>query len=126
MDRERLKQLLGLDSSSSGEEIPEEPGSSSSVDNILDFILADVEEVIKNYCNVEEMPEGLEQTAYRMAVDLYRNENIGQEESASGPVSSLTEGDTSVSFRQYADEHFKDTVLKSYKPVLNRYRRILF
>lgn len=126
MDRERLKQLLGLDSSSSGEEIPEEPGSSSSVDNILDFILADVEEVIKNYCNVEEMPEGLEQTAYRMAVDLYRNENIGQEESASGPVSSLTEGDTSVSFRQYADEHFKDTVLKSYKPVLNRYRRIVF
>lgn len=126
MDREKLKQLLGLDSSSSGEEKPEEPGDSSSVDKILDFILADVEEIIKNYCNVEEMPEGLEQTAYRMAMDLYRNENIGQEESASGPVSSLTEGDTSVSFRQYVDEHFKDTVLKSYKPVLNRYRRILF
>ena len=126
MDRERLKQLLGLDSSSSGEEIPEEPGSSSSVDNILDFILADVEEVIKNYCNVEEVPEGLEQTAYRMAVDLYRNENIGQEESASGPVASMTEGDTSVSFRQYVDEHFKDTVLKNYRSVLNRYRRIVF
>lgn len=126
MDREKLKQLLGLDSSSSGEEKPEEPGSSPSVDNILDFILENVEEIIKNYCNVEEIPEGLEQTAYRMAVDLYRNENIGQEESASGPVSSMTEGDTSVSFRQYVDEHFKDTVLKNYRPVLNRYRRIVF
>ena len=65
-------------------------------------------------------------TGYRMAMDLYRNENIGQEESASGPVSSMTEGDTSVSFRQYVDEHFKDTVLKNYRPVLNRYRRIVF
>ena len=63
-------------------------------------------------------------TGYRMAVDLYRNENIGSEAAAVGAVSSITEGDTSTSFRQYVDDNFKDTVLKNYKPSLNRYRKV--
>ena len=63
MDRERLKILLGLNENR--EEQPdngteEQPADSSSVDNILDFILENVEEIIKNYCNVEEIPEGLD------------------------------------------------------------------
>ncbi len=112
MTLERLKQLLGI----AGDE----------QDIVLEFIISDVEETIKNYCNLKEVPKGLLQTSYRMAMDLYRNENIGNEESSIGSVASISEGDTSTSFRQYADDHFKDTVLKNYTPSLNRYRKVRF
>lgn len=111
MDREKLKRLLGIEDDNS--------------DFMVDFLIEDVEEIIKNYCNVEEVPEGLLNTAYRMAMDLYRNENIGRE-SAAVSVSSITEGDTSTSFVQYADDNFKDTILKNYSRTLNRYRKVVF
>ena len=114
MDVEKLKQLLGI------------PAEETSQEPALQFILEDVRETILNYCNLKELPEGLTNTAYRMAVDLYRNEAIGQEESAAGPVSSLSVGDTTTSFHQCVDGSFQDTVLKNYRPSLNRYRKVVF
>lgn len=110
MELAKLKVLLGIED--------------DSKDVILEFVIADVEEIIKNYCHVEEMPDGLVNTGYRMAMDLYRNENIGSETAAVGTVSSISEGDTSTSFQQYVDNNFKDTVLKNYKSSLNRYRKV--
>lgn len=110
MDLAKLKALLGIED--------------DSKDVILEFVIADVEETIKNYCHVEEMPKGLVNTGYRMAMDLYRNGNIGSETAAVGAVSSISEGDTSTSFQQYVDANFKDTVLKNYKSSLNRYRKV--
>lgn len=110
MELAKLKALLGIED--------------ESKDVVLEFVIADVEEIIKNYCHVEEMPEGLINTGYRMAMDLYRNENIGNEAAAVGAVSSISEGDTSTSFQQYVDNNFKDTVLKNYKSSLNRYRKV--
>ena len=52
MDREKLKRLLGIED--------------ESRDFVVDFLIEDVEETIKNYCNVEKVPEGLLNTAYRM------------------------------------------------------------
>ena len=112
MEVAKLKELLGIED--------------ESKDAILEFVIADVEETIKNYCHVNEMPDGLQNTGYRMAMDLYRNENIGSESAAVGSVSSITEGDTSTSFRQYVDDNFKDTVLKNYKSSLNRYRKVVW
>lgn len=112
MEVAKLKELLGIED--------------ESKDVILEFVIADVEETIKNYCHVDEMPDGLQNTGYRMAMDLYRNENIGSESAAVGSVSSITEGDTSTSFRQYVDDNFKDTVLKNYKSLLNRYRKVVW
>lgn len=110
MDLAKLKALLGIEN--------------DSKDVVLEFVIADVEEIVKNYCHVEEMPAGLINTGYRMAMDLYRNENIGNETGATGSVSSISEGDTSTSFRQYVDDNFKETVLKNYKSSLNRYRKV--
>ena len=110
MELAKLKALLGIED--------------DSKDVILEFVIADVEETIKNYCHVEEMPDGLVNTGYRMAMDLYRNENIGNQTGPVGSVSSISEGDTSTSFRQYVDDNFKDTVLKNYKSSLNRYRKV--
>ncbi len=114
MELSRLKQLLGIDE------------GDTSKDVSLSFVISDVEEIIKNYCHIEEVPDGLLNTAYRMAIDLYRNEKPGQEEAATGAVSSISEGDTSISFKQSVDDNFKDTLLKNYKFSLNRYRRVVF
>ena len=59
MELAKLKALLGIEG--------------DSKDVVLEFVIADVEEIIKNYCHVEEMPDGLQNTGYRMAMDLYRN-----------------------------------------------------
>lgn len=110
MELAKLKALLGIED--------------DSKDVILEFVIDNVEETIKNYCHVDTVPDGLMNTGYRMVMDLYRNENIGSCTGATGSVSSITEGDTSTSFRQYVDDNFKDTVLKNYKSSLNRYRKV--
>ena len=110
----KLKQLLGMDE------------KDNTKDAQLQFVIDDVEEIIKNYCNLEEIPFGLLNTSYRMAIDLYRNENPGSEEFALGSVSSISEGDTSTSFKQSVDDNFKETLLKNYIPTLCRYRRVVF
>ena len=72
MDVKTLKMLLGID------------GDDTSKDALLTFTLANVEEIIKNYCHVRRVPDGLSHTALRMAVDLYRNEGFGGSHAGSG------------------------------------------
>ncbi len=109
MELEKLKLLLGI--------------TNDSKDIVLQFTIENVEDIIINHCNVEEVPEGLYTTAYRMCIDLYRNENLGDESSPLGSISSISEGDTSTSFRSNIAE-FKDSLLKDYKKQLNKYRKV--
>lgn len=108
---ETLKRFLGI----SGEE----------QDAMLEFILLDIEETVKNYCNLEEVPEGLQHTVLRMAVDVYRNEKPG-EDGVPVTVKSISEGDTSTSFGTVETSGYVETVLKDYRKQLNRYRRVVF
>ena len=111
MDIEYLKKLLGI--------------TGAEQDPILEFIIDDVTETIKNYCHTPSIPKGLSNTAYRMAMDLYRNENIGDSSISIGQVSSITEGDTSTSFKSSTAE-FKDHIMKDYKSQLNKYRKLVW
>lgn len=90
----------------------------------VSFALANAEEVVKNYCHIDEIPKELTNTVIRMAMDIYRNEQPG---SADVPqaVSSVKIGDTSTSFKTPADE-FSASILKNYKLVLNRFRKVEF
>lgn len=91
-------------------------------DVLIEFVLEDTKTIILNYCNVVSIPEGLQTTWLKMAMDLYRNENLGNEESGKY-VSSISEGDSSVSFKtNYSD--FKDSLLKDYMSQLNKFRRL--
>lgn len=109
----KLKPLLGLSV------------SDTSQDAVLTFILDDVQEVILNYCNLDELPNGLKNTAYRMAMDIYRNEGIGEADGAAGNVTSIKEGDTQVNFGATKYEAtFAASVLKDYIPQLNQYRKL--
>lgn len=93
-------------------------------DAFVQFALECAEETILNYCNIKEVPEGLHSAMYRMAADIYRNEQFGQQEAA-GKVESISEGDTTVSFGNVGSE-FTEGVLKDYAAVLRRYRKVVF
>ena len=114
LEIDKLKRLLGLDI------------SDTSKDFILQFILDDVEEKVLNYCNIEEIPSGLKNTCYRMAVDMYRNERLGHEERET-IVSSITEGDTTTSFKvKEQDKTYLDSIFKDYSKQLNKYRKLVW
>ena len=88
----------------------------------LQFLMEDVDETIRNYCNLKAVPAGLTSTSYRMAIDLYRYERPGDGE-APARVSSISEGDTSTSFTSAADA-LSGGILKDYQGQLNRYRKL--
>ena len=106
----KLKTMLGIDL---GDE---------TKNAILQFSIDDAIEVVKEYCNEDNIPKGLYNTVLRMAIDLYRNESLG-EESTLGSISSISEGDTTVNYRSSASE-FKDSILKDYKSQLNKFRKL--
>ena len=112
MEVSKLKLLLGISE------------DNTEQDALLQFVLDDVKETIANYCNVKEVPEGLTNTAYRMAMDLYRSENLGSAE-VSVMAMEIKTGDTSTAFANQTSL-IKDTVLKDYKKQLNRYRKLVF
>lgn len=111
MELETLKALLGI--------------TDDTKDVLLEFTISDVEEMIKNFCNIDEVPEGLFNTGYRMCIDLYRNENLGDESNPLGSISSISRGDTTTSFRSNATE-FKDSLLKNYQAQLIKYRKLVW
>ena len=80
---EKVKMLLGI--------------SDTSKDDILSLILEIIQDEVKNYCHIEEIPKRLETIVVRMAVDLYRSEGYG---TGTKPltVSSVSRGDVSTSF----------------------------
>lgn len=93
-------------------------------DILVEFALENAEETVKNYCHIEEIPKELDTTVLRMAVDIYRNEQLGSVNTPQA-VSSVKVGDTSTSFKTSSAE-FSESIMKNYKAVLNRYRRIQF
>jgi hypothetical protein len=109
----KFKRLLGIELTDASKDIP------------LQFALDDTQDVILNYCNLSELPRTLESTAYRIAIDLYRNESPGEETTPLGPVSSISIGDTTTSFKSPSSE-FKEHLLKDYKSQLKRFRRVVF
>lgn len=111
MELDKLKGLLGI-----------KPDDCSQ-DSALQFIIDDIVETICNYCNVSKLPPGLFNTAYRMAIDLYRYDRLGTD-AAPLTVSSISEGDTSTSFTNTADA-LQGGILKDYKGQLNRHRKLV-
>lgn len=114
LELNKLKKLLGIQTTDEGK------------DFVLQFILEDVESKVLDYCHLENLPVGLKSTCYRMAVEMYRNETLGQEEQEM-VVSSISEGDTSTSFKvKDQDKNYLESILKDYRSQLNKYRKLVW
>ena len=110
----------------------------------LDIQLAinEVEEVIKNYCNIDTIPEALKFTWANMSVDLVRYQyesNISADDVLAGidasDVSNLKIGDTQIALQGNNSERGKtlkshrpnlDQIVMNNKQQLNRFRRMVW
>lgn len=94
-------------------------------DGLLKFVLDTVTDEVMNYCNIIEIPAGLERVIIRMAADMYRSEGYGQE--AKDPsVKSVSRGDQSTSFDTTAVGNLEagKSIIDDYASQLNAYRKL--
>lgn len=96
----------------------------SFCDDVYKFAALSAEEAVLNYCNIDKIPDGLENTTLKIAADILRREQYG---SGDVPVvvSNVKVGDTSTSFTPLSESK-TDEVIEKYKKILNRYRRVTF
>lgn len=105
-----LKSLLGI--------------TDAAKDLNIEFILNSAEEVIMNYCHIEAVPVGLNNTMLRMAADMYRNDALGSVETPQR-VTSVSRGDISTSFGDLPTD-YTTGLLKNYEKALASYRKLAF
>lgn len=131
---EIIKIKLGLDA-------PSEP--------LLNYNIDEMEQVIKNYCNIDYVPEELTYTLVNMVCDLYTYHNqvvadtkASKDEDADVSVSptgvnSIRVGNTTVTFGSGSDTESRnralrshvpdlDTFLLNYKSQLNKFRKMVW
>ena len=109
---DKLKMLMGA--------------TDASHDDVLSFALEEVHELIKNYCNLPEVPPALENTAVRMAADLYRSEGYGNA-AAPQAAKSVSRGDVTINYGDgstVASVTGGKAILDDYKTQLQAFRRL--
>ncbi|MFA5638822.1 MAG: hypothetical protein WC961_08080 [Anaerovoracaceae bacterium] len=108
----------------------------------IQLAVDEVEEVIKNYCSIDEVPEGLKYTWANMSVDLVRYQyesNISTDDVLAGidasDVSNLKIGDTQIALQGNNSERGKtlkshrpnlDQIVMNNKQQLNKFRRMVW
>ena len=83
--------------------------------------IAEIEQTIKDYCHIPDVPQGLNFVWANMAADLIRYKPDSE---TTGRASSITEGDTSVSFEKDEWRDILDSLVLNYKHQLQTYRRV--
>lgn len=106
---EKIKLLLGI--------------TDDSKDFILEFTLEKVEDTIRNYCNIKEVPTGLSNVVLSMTMELYRVENFGSEEEGKD-IKSISVGDTTTAFETKSSKDISKELLKDYKAQIEPFRRV--
>lgn len=94
-----------------------------SKDDLLFFLLDDVERLVLGYCRLCCLPEALEGLIPVIAADMYRAKGYGDADFA-GAVKSVSEGGRSVSFAAPTDESILANYYKRLKPYVNRRGRV--
>lgn len=70
----------------------------------IEYCISDTEEFICNFCNIDEIPEALKNTAIKYATGLFLKNKLSSGKGFDGfdvrtdGVSSISEGDTSISY----------------------------
>lgn len=95
------------------------------IDEILLFVSERSIEMVKGYCNIEEVPKELKNVCVEIAMLLYDNENYGEEEK-SVRLKSITEGNVSVSYQSETSSwrEQKNVLLKPFLEELDKFRKM--
>ncbi len=109
---DRLKLILGIS-----------PEEEEQIQHTLDFALQRVEDAVKNYCNITEIPKGLETLVLQMAAEVYHSETSGL--LAEGAVvKSIAKGDTKTEFHIPSRGNTVISLVNDYKTELQAYRKV--
>lgn len=95
------------------------------IDEILLFVSERSIEMVKGYCNIEEVPKELKNVCVEIAMLLYDNENYGEEEKSTR-LKSITEGNVSVSYQNETSSwrEQKNILLKPFLEELDKFRKM--
>ena len=100
-----------------------------SYEQIIDFTVDKIMNDIANYCNIsiDELPNELSTVAVNMAVQAIKVNGFLDSESATN-IQSLSEGDTSVTFKPVSDIYVAlqglNPITDNYTNILNNFRRL--
>ncbi|MDN4085964.1 hypothetical protein [Paenibacillus polymyxa] len=111
----KLKVLLGL------------PVTETDKDVQLSFALNLTIDGVKNYCNIPDIPEQLENTVLLIAKDYYLNQFVAPAAAGEGEknVQSIKRGDVQFTFFADAKQGVEGTAfIKAYGAQLNAFRRL--
>lgn len=101
----------------------------SDYDKIIDFTVDKITNDIANYCNIpiDELPDELSTVAVSMTVQTIRVNGVLDSENTVN-IQSLSEGDTSVTFKPVSDIYVAlqglNPVTDNYTGILNNFRRL--
>ena len=74
------------------------------------------------YCNREDLPEELQDTAVQIAEDMLKADGVKE---SGKDVASVTRGDTSIAYRDgSADRQAAVGFMKNYERILNHFRKM--
>jgi hypothetical protein len=102
------------------------------LDSDIELALLEVETVVRNYCNIEVIPEALYFTVANMAVSLATTTYITATGTGgtTGNISSLRIGDTQIQLGKdsytKANEDTTNALIKNNIQQLNKFRRMVW
>lgn len=95
-------------------------------DPSLEDALKDAEDLVKNYCNIQQIPPQLNTTVVRIARDIWRAGGYAGPQ-APQQVASISRGDFSTSFASAADAQLQNPgagFAAAYQTALNPFRKL--
>lgn len=91
-----------------------------------ELAIDEVKQTILNYCHIDTVPAALNYTWANMALDLLLyQQGVTSGETQTGPVSSISEGDTTVTFGgENAHQAKLDDMVLDYRAQLQTFRQV--
>lgn len=97
---------------------------------VIEWSLKKTVQDVANYLNipVDELPEELDYTIVAMTAQLIQTHDWLESDNSNGNVQSLSEGDTSVTFKSLSDVYSElqsvNAITDNYTNILNNFRRL--
>lgn len=116
---EKVKALLGI--------------TGTDQDDVLQFVIQTVEDLVLSYINQDTLPAPLENTLVVMCVSYYKAAGLGTTQAAVGPVASVKRGDVQTSFANASGASGSASTFNlgadgqdffGWRTVLNEYRKL--
>lgn len=83
---------------------------------MVDLAVGEAESLVKDYCNIIDIPSGLTFITANIALDIINKNYISDDN-----VKSIQQGDTTISFKDIEEDR---SILNNYSRDLNRHRRL--